>query len=105
MPPGPILSVADLANRLISRKLEPESHPLPTDRVARLAVGGAMAALRRCDARWPLKLMFIGWFVAMALAPPAIGPNLAQTFLFPERRPRLNPLLGRLAKTIPAGTR
>jgi len=105
MPAGPILSVADLANRLISRKLEPRAHPLPADRVARLALGGVLAALRRFDARWPLKLMFIGWFISMALAPRPVGAWLAQAFVFPERRARVNSLLGRCAKASPARTR
>jgi glycosyltransferase involved in cell wall biosynthesis len=100
LPHGPILSVADLANRLISRKLEPAAHPLPADRVGRLAVGGAVAAVRRFDARWPKKLAFIVWFAAMALAPRRTARALAEVFLFPERRRRVNPLLGWLTKPV-----
>jgi glycosyltransferase involved in cell wall biosynthesis len=98
LPSGPILSVADLANRLISRKLEPEAHPLPGDRVGRLALGGAVAALRRFDVRWPMKLMFIAWFAAMACAPRGAAKRLAEVFLFPQHRRRINNLLGRLAR-------
>jgi hypothetical protein len=94
LPPGPILSVADLANRLISHKLEPAAHPLPHESTARLMLGGVVAALRRFNVRWPMKAMFIGWFVAMAVAPHALARWLAQLFLFAERRRRLNPLLG-----------
>lgn len=101
LPPGPILSVADLANRLISCKLEPRAHALPADRVSSLALGGAIAAVRRFDVRWPMKLAFIGWFAAMALAPRRAAQALAEVFLFPERRQRVSPLLARL--TRPAG--
>jgi hypothetical protein len=98
LPPGPFLSVADLANRLTSRKLEPGAHPLPGDRVGRLALGGAIAAVRRFDVRWPMKLMFIGWFAAMALAPRRAAAALAVVFLFPERRRRINRLLWMLTR-------
>jgi glycosyltransferase involved in cell wall biosynthesis len=96
--PRPILSVADLANRLISKKLDPDAHPLAHDRVARLAFDGAIAAVRRFDVRWPKKLVFIGWFAATALAPRRACGKLAAIFLFPERRPRVSRLLGRLAE-------
>lgn len=98
LPPGPILSVSDLANRLTSRKLEPGAHPLPGDRVGRLALGGAIAAVRRFDVLWPMKLMFIVWFASMALAPRRAGAALAAIFLFPERRSRINRLLAMLSK-------
>ena len=98
LPPGPILSVSDLANRLTSRKLEPDAHPLPGDRVGRLALGGAIAAVRRFDVRWPMKLMFIGWFAAMALAPRRAAAALAVVFFFPERRRRINRLLWMLTR-------
>jgi hypothetical protein len=103
LPPGPILSVSDLANRLTSRKLEPAAHPLPRDRVGRLALGGAIAAVRRFDVRWPMKLMYIAWFAAMALAPRRVAAALAVMFLFPERRRPINRLLWLLSR--PAGLR
>jgi hypothetical protein len=93
----PVLSVADLGNRLISKKLDPAAHPLADDRVARLAFAGAVAAVRRFDVRWPKKLIFIGWFAATAVAPRRACEELAGIFLFPERRVRVDRLLGRLA--------
>ena len=42
-----ILSVADLANRLVSLKLEPERHPIEKESVRRLALEGMRAATRR----------------------------------------------------------
>jgi GT2 family glycosyltransferase len=101
---GPVLSVADLANRLISLRLAPAAHPLPRDRVSRLVLGGCAAAARRFDVRWPTKLMFVGWFFAMALVPRRPGAQLAEVFLFAERRSTLNSLLVRL-RTRAAGRR
>jgi hypothetical protein len=45
-----------------------------------------------------MKLMFIAWFGAMALAPRRLASRLAVLFLFPERRALLNHVLKRLSK-------
>lgn len=94
--PGPILSVADIAHRLVSAKLAPELHPLPGDRVVPLALDGVRAARRRFDVSSAMKMMLAGWFAAMALAPRPLARRLAERFLLPERRPGLNRLLARL---------
>ena len=86
-PAGPIRSVADLGNRLISLRLDPEAHPLPDERAPALVVSALRAAGRRFDVRWPTKLLFVGWFIAMAAAPRPLARGLAELFLFPERRP------------------
>jgi hypothetical protein len=103
--PGPILSVADLANRLVSMKLEPERHPLPSDRVPRLAIDGIRAAYRRFDITWQMKLLLAGWFVLTAVAPRPLARRLASSFLLAETRPRLNRVLRRFHKwNRPVGT-
>jgi glycosyltransferase involved in cell wall biosynthesis len=84
--PGPILSVADLANRLISLRLDAAKHPLATDRVAALMTGALRAIHRRFDLRWPRQALIAGWFLAMALAPVAPATRLAEQFVLPERR-------------------
>jgi len=94
--PEPILSVSDVAGRLTLLKLgRPELLP------ARETVGGALglglrAAARRFDIRWPMKLMFMAWFLAMALSPKPLAEALATAFFIPEKRRSLNPWLGRL---------
>jgi glycosyltransferase involved in cell wall biosynthesis len=95
-PRGPILSVADISNRLVSVKLAPDLHPLAEDRVVPLALTGLRAARRRFDVSLPMKLLFAGWFVVMAIAPRVIARRVAQGFLFPERRELLNRLLRHL---------
>jgi glycosyltransferase involved in cell wall biosynthesis len=95
-PPGPILSVADIAHRLVCAKLAPELHPLPDDRVVPLALDGMRAAWRRFDVSSAMKILLTGWFAVMAVAPRPLARRLAERFLLPQRRPGLNRLLRHL---------
>ncbi len=94
--PEQILSIADLANRLISLRLEPEQHPIASDRRLGLLGAATRAARRRTDASLAMKGMFVAWFAAMAIAPRRLAHRLAILFLFPQSRRGLNRLLGRL---------
>ena len=93
--PARILSIADLANRMISLRLDPARHPVPSDTPTGLLADAVQAARRRSIASLPIKLAFVLWFAAMAVVPRPAARPLAEVFLFPERRSRLNPLLGR----------
>ncbi|HEX5527337.1 MAG TPA: glycosyltransferase [Solirubrobacterales bacterium] len=93
--PRRILSLADLANRMISVRLAPESHPLPGDRVGGLLRAAWEAVRRRDNVGLAMRAMFVAWFAAMAVAPRPLARRLAALFLFPERRPGLNRILGR----------
>ena len=94
----PILSCADLANRLISLRLEPRRHPLPADRPAALLHDFLRATGRRFDVAWPMKGLLVAWFALEALAPRRWARPLAELFLFPGRREGLNRLLGRFRR-------
>jgi hypothetical protein len=94
--PRPILSVSDLANRLISLRLEPRRHPIAVDSRRGLVAAGLRAAGRRNDVAAPMRLAFAAWFVLEAVSPRPLAHRLAELFLFPERRPSLNGLLRRL---------
>ena len=94
--PAQILSLADLANRMISHRLDPERHPLPADRSAGLLRDAVRAARRRRNVSAAMKAIFVAWFVAMAVAPRPLARRLAVLFLFPQQRSGLNRLLGRL---------
>jgi hypothetical protein len=96
--PDRILSIADLANRMISVRMDPARHPLPGDRPGRLLADSVRAARRRTIATAPIKAAFVAWFAAMAVLPRRLARPLAELFLFPARRDRLNPLLGRLQR-------
>jgi glycosyltransferase involved in cell wall biosynthesis len=88
-----ILSVSDLSNRLVSLKLEPERHPIPSDRGWRLVLDGSRAAARRFDVSWPMKLLYVGWFGITAAAPRPLARQFAEYLIFPQRRERLNRVL------------
>jgi glycosyltransferase involved in cell wall biosynthesis len=99
----PILSLSDLANRLISLKLEPERHPVPDDTIPRLLRASLKAMRRRFDVSWPMKGLFFAWFLIEAAAPRPLARRLAELFLFPERRRTFNRVLGRLQRSDSAG--
>jgi hypothetical protein len=74
-------SVTDLAHRLVSLRLERNAHPIASDRRHDLAMSGAKAALQRRDLSLTRRLLYVGWFVAAALAPRPIVRWLAQQLL------------------------
>jgi hypothetical protein len=96
--PERILSIADLANRMASLKLDPARHPIEGDRPFGLLVDAIGAARRRQGVSPAMKAIFVAWFVAMAAAPRGLARRLAELFMFPERRRSLNGLLGRLQR-------
>lgn len=96
--PRPILSCADLANRLVSLKLEPERHPVASDRPLGLLRDAIRAIRRRFDVSGPMKAMLVAWFALEALAPRRLARPLAELFLFPGRRPGADRLLERLQR-------
>lgn len=100
--PRPIVSTADLANRLISLRLEPGSHPLPGDTRRRILAELGPALRRRTDVGAPMKAMFAAWFALESALPRRPAASLARFFLFPERRKALNGLLSRLHTEGPA---
>ncbi len=96
--PDRILSLADLANRLVSLRLEPDLHPIPDDRCRSLVTDAVRAARRRSNVSVAMRLAFVAWFVAMAVSPRPLAHRFAELFLFPQRRNSLNRLLGRLQR-------
>jgi len=96
--PERILSIADLANRIASLKLEPRLHPIAGDSAAGLLADAVRAARRRSDASAAMKAAFVAWFAAMAIAPRPLARWLAELFMFPARRAQLNRLLGRMQR-------
>jgi glycosyltransferase involved in cell wall biosynthesis len=97
--PARILSLSDLANRLISVRLETDSHPFAGDRPLPLLLDAIRAARRRFDVSLPMKALFVFWFAAEAAAPPRVAGWLGELFLFPERRRPLNAILRRFRRT------
>ena len=99
--PRPILSLADLANRMISLRLDPGRHPRGEDSRGSLRAAAVRAARRRLDAGPAMKAMFVGWFGAMAVLPRRPARRLAELFLFPERRRALSRVIPHLRRARP----
>ncbi|HET8955206.1 MAG TPA: glycosyltransferase family A protein [Solirubrobacterales bacterium] len=93
--PGRILSYADLANRLVSLRLEPARHPLAGDRRGALMADALRAVRRRFDVSAPMKALLAAWFALEAVAPRRLARPLAELFLFPGKRTGANRVLGR----------
>lgn len=94
-----ILSVAYLINRMISLKLAPRDHPIDTDTHQRLLGLGIRAACRRFDVSLPMRLLYMGWFAAMALAPQWLAWWLAEQAMLPDQRGLVNSVLAALQRT------
>jgi hypothetical protein len=83
-------SLVLLSHRLISLKLDRELHPFPADRLARLGLRGATEAARRSSLPIGIRILHIGWFLAIPVAPPRLASWLAEQMLHSERRGRLS---------------
>ena len=81
---------------MISLRLEPDRHPDSDADPGGLLAEAVRAARRRANVSAPMKLIFVAWFAAMAVAPRPLARRLAIWFLYPQQRPALNRLLGRL---------
>ena len=100
--PRRILSCADLANRLVSLRLDPERHPLPGERRGALLADAVRATRRRFDVSPAMKALLVAWFALEAIVPRRLARPLAELFLFPGRRGGLNRLLGKLQRSSAA---
>jgi glycosyltransferase involved in cell wall biosynthesis len=100
--PREILSVSYIAARFVSLKLAPAGHPMVDDTPLRLLALGYIATMRRFDVRWQMKVLFLGWFATMAVAPRPLAARLAQIWYFPGKRGKLNQTLGLLHAPEPA---
>ena len=89
--PARILSIADLANRMISLRLEPDRHPDPEESAAGLLADAVRAARRRANVPAPMKAIFVAWFAAMAVAPRPFARRLAILVPLPRAAPHSQP--------------
>ena len=92
-------SMCEVADRAISLKLEPGRHPVDGDTLPQLVALGGRAAARRFDIGAAMKVAFVGWLICLSVAPRPLARRLAEVFVFPERRRRLNRLLAMLHRS------
>lgn len=91
--PALVRSVTFLANRVISRKLEPDQHPISGDRLLSLTFQGIRAAWGRFDLSWSMRMLYSVWFVAVLLAPRDGVRWLARKFFQLKSRGPLDQLV------------
>jgi len=89
-------SVSFLAHRLVSLRLDPDNHPIASDRIVPLYRLSLVAVSRRFDVRRLMKMFYIVWFTGFAFGPRFLVKWLAIKFFFPETRGSLNRVLGML---------
>jgi hypothetical protein len=83
-------SMCEVADRAISKKLDPTRHPISGDTLPGLLTLGVRAAERRFDVGLAMKAAFVAWLGCLALAPRPLARRLAEAFVFPERRRSIN---------------
>lgn len=91
-----ILSVSYIANRLALYKLAAAQSPIRGESLLKLLCLGIVAAWRRSDMSWLVRMMFCVWFLVVAIAPPSLARWLCELFFFPERRAQFNRFLKRV---------
>jgi glycosyltransferase involved in cell wall biosynthesis len=91
-------SMAEVADRVISLKLDPAAHPIEGDTLAFLVRLGVRAARRRFDIAFPMKAAFACWLICFALTPARFARPLADVFVFPGRREAVNGWLARMGR-------
>jgi glycosyltransferase involved in cell wall biosynthesis len=91
-------SMAEVADRAISLKLDPAAHPIAGDSLGSLVRLGFRSARRRFDVAVPMRAAFACWLVCFAVAPRRFARPLADVFVFPGRRRALNGWLARMGR-------
>ena len=90
VPPARVeVSTATAARRLISKRLDPERHPLRTDGRLQAWVDGVRSIRRRADLPARVRGALLAWFSLAAVAPRPFVARLAAMFLRPGRHGRL----------------
>jgi hypothetical protein len=90
-----VIAVSEIWQRLLSLRLEPGLHSIPSDSRARLLALGLRAARRRFDVSLWLRAALAAWVLAVGLAPRPLLPVLVR-MLSVRDNPRLTSVLSRL---------
>jgi hypothetical protein len=85
-------SVTIAAHRLVSLRIGGHDHPIPRDTRRRALTAGLRAALGRKDVGIRRRMLYLAWFVTVALAPRRAVGALAQPAFRPRRRAWLSRL-------------
>lgn len=82
-------SIGRLWSRIISLRLDPQQHPVKSDRLLKLIYCGIRSLWKYSDLNWQKRLFYSLWFIWVGLMPlPLAEP--AMTWLYaPQHRPKL----------------
>ncbi|MBF2000868.1 MAG: glycosyltransferase [Synechococcales cyanobacterium C42_A2020_086] len=75
-------------SRLASLKLDPERHPVPTDRALPLTAAGIRALWRYSDFKLKRRVLLSLWFLWVGLLPLPLAKPAITWLLAPQQRPR-----------------
>lgn len=75
-------------SRLASLRLDPQNHPVPSDRALPLAQAGIQAIWQHSDFKLKRKLVFSLWFMWVGLSPLPLAKPAITWFLMPHSRPK-----------------
>lgn len=78
-----------LSQRLVSLRVDPAGHPIPTDARLALMRRGVIAAWGRRDVGLAARAIQLVWFVLMACAPQSLATRLGESFVHPSSRGRV----------------
>lgn len=94
-----------LANRVVSKKLDPQSHPF-REGLWSLCIRGCVTSIVHLDYEKynHAKHIYALWFLGMLLTPRALAKSLVETFYFPEKRGRVLTTLLSLLRPITGKT-
>ena len=84
-----VRAVGSVWSRLVSLRLEPEQHPIPTDRRLNLVFLGLKALWQYSDHSLKKRLFFSLWFIWVGLMPLSLAKPPIRWLFMPSERPQL----------------
>ena len=90
-----------IQNRIISLRLNPQNHPVPSDSSLSLVYKGIWASLRYSKRNWKKRILLSIWFIGVGLLPrPIVKPIIKWLFVSQSRPIRLDKKLDLFRKFL-----
>jgi glycosyltransferase involved in cell wall biosynthesis len=87
-------------SRLASLKLDPQNHPVPSDRALTLARAGIQAIWQHSEFKLKRKVIFSLWFIWVGLSPLPLARPAITWFLMPQSRPKPLGWMGKIRSVV-----
>ena len=82
-------SLGRLWSRIISLRLDPQQHPVPSDRPLNLIYYGIRCLWKYSDFNWQKRLFYSLWFIWVGLMPLPLAEPAITWLYAPQHRPKL----------------